>query len=292
MHARELVELAALVSAHGPLLIDNQQPLPPGCIEQYWVVSKSRLDRWARSLKQLSTAAAGAKDRLSIRGVCEEVLTGEVLTRVWTAVLTARDRQRGTELSEPVARSVYLGHLEARHRVLTLLVSGPGIDAEEAVKLNRLRRRSERWTDLLIGRLGTEYDLSELAIDPDRAREFADDLSHQSRQRGGRFAWPLVMASLRAAFQKGLTPASPNPDLNERIAASILACFQGELFDSTGLFHSPWLARLTRVASDTQGMIDELLCLDGGPYHVPGGSPGDDRGFSDRLRRFRKHEGD
>jgi hypothetical protein len=246
------------------------------------VASKSRLDRWNRALKQLAVNAAcgGAADRLLVRGVCEEILTGEVLTRVWSAVLSAYDRRRGTGIAEPIARSVLLGHLEARHRVLTLLVSGPGIDAEEAVKLNRLRRRSERWIDLLVGRLAQQFAVSEFAIDPDRARQFAEELRRHGRQEGGRLAWSLIEASLRAAFRQGLLAASPNADLNAAIAASILSCFPAEVFDGTGLFPSAWLIRLTRITSDTQGLIADLLSLDEGTPPDP--TVGDKKG---RCRR-------
>ena len=58
MHARELVELAALVSTHGPALVNSQQPIPAGSIEQYWTASKIRLDSWAWSLKSFADAAA------------------------------------------------------------------------------------------------------------------------------------------------------------------------------------------------------------------------------------------
>ncbi len=283
MHARELVELAALLAAHGPLLIGPDGSLPSRGIQQYWVASKSRLDRWNWTLKQLAVKAVGCgggADRSLVRGVCEEILTGEVLTRVWSAVLAAYDRRRGTDVAEPIAQSVLLGHLEARHRVLTLLVSGPGIDAEEAVKLNRLRRRSERWIDLLVGRLAQQFAVSEFAVDPDRARQFAEDLHRQSRHEGDRRAWSLIEASLRAAFRQGLVAVSPNADLNAAIAAAILSCFPADLFDGTGLFPSAWLIRLTRITSDTQGMIADLLSLDGGA--MPDPTVGQDR------RRFRK----
>lgn len=268
MHARELIELAAIVSAHGPVLIRGTQQLSPSGIDEYWTASKCRIDRWSRSLKTF-TAQAKASDARQlqaqwpqVRGVLEEILTGEVLTRVWTAVLCAWDRSRGSDLAEPVARSVMIGHLEARHRVLTLLVNGPGIDAEQAVKLNYLRRRSERWTDLLVGYLSGLYDIGEFAIDPRRAADFAEDLQYRCNLKGGRHAWPLVLASLRAAFRQGLEPQSPNADLNARIAASILACFQPELFDSCGIFRSLWLLRLTNAANDAQGMLDDLLASD------------------------------
>ena len=57
MHARELIELAALVSAHGPVLVRSDQRIPAGGIEQYWTNSKVRLDRWMRSLKEFSRQA-------------------------------------------------------------------------------------------------------------------------------------------------------------------------------------------------------------------------------------------
>ena len=194
-----------------------------------------------------------------MRGTLEEILAGEVLTRVWTAVLCLYDRQHGGYEFESLARSIMIGHLEARHRVLMLLVRGPGISAESAVKLNHLRRRAERWSDLLVGYLIRYGDVAEFAIDADRAVEFSQDLEFQTDQEGGRQAWPLLQASIRTAFQRGLAPVSPHEDLNAQIAAAILSCFPGDLFDSTGLFRSLWLHRMSNVTSDVQGMIETLV---------------------------------
>ena len=110
MHARELVELSALVAAHGPLLIGQEASLPPHGIEQYWVASKSRLDRWNRTLKGLTVKALGcrgAADRLLVRGVCEEILTGEVLTRVWSAVLGGLRSPAGERTSPSRSPAAY-----------------------------------------------------------------------------------------------------------------------------------------------------------------------------------------
>lgn len=265
MHARELVELAAILSAQGPVLVRNSRRLPSGGLQQYWTASKCRLDRWARSLKSFTSDAwhgdptAVRVQWPFVRSVLEEILTGEVLTRVWTAVLCLCDRQQGTQEAETIGRSIMIGHLEARHRVLMLLVRGPGIDSEAAVKLNHLRRRAERWTDLLVGYLAGLGDVGEFAIDQDRARDFSQDLNEQGKLPGGQQAWPLILASLRAGFRQGLAPASPNEDLNATIASAILSCLNPDLFDSTGLFRSLWLARLSSVASDVEGMIDSLL---------------------------------
>ena len=276
MHARELVELAAILSAQGPVLVRSRAgysrsgsacgwQLSSHGAQQYWTASKCRLDRWGRNLRSFAAdatqldAAAVRMQWPMIRGVLEEILTGEVLTRVWTAVLCLYDRQQGGKEFESLARSIMVGHLEARHRVLMLIVRGPGISAEGAVKLNHLRRRAERWTDLLVGYLARYGDVAEFAIDVERAVEFSRDLEFQADQVGGRQAWPLLQASLRAAFQRGLAPVSPNEDLNAQIASAILSCFPSDLFDSTGLFRSLWLHRMSNVTSDVQGMIDSLV---------------------------------
>jgi hypothetical protein len=264
MHARELIELAALASAHGPVLVRSDQPISTSGIEQYWTNSKVRLDRWTHSLKEFTRPSdAGVRRREQIwpeaRGVVEEILSGEILTRVWAAVLSAYDRTRGTDEAEPIARSVMIGHSEARHRVLSLLSNASGIDPRTAVKLNRLRRHCERWTDLLVGRLAEIQDISDFAVDPKRAMDFAEDALGRRGFEASRLAWPLLLASLRKAFQRELGPVSPNADLNARIAAGVLACFPTEVFDSTGLLRSLWLMRMTTITDDAVSMIEGLL---------------------------------
>ncbi len=257
--------MAAIVSSQGSLLIDGVQRLSPSAVQQYWTDSKYRLDRWAHSLKSFANdpAAGDAEARRAVwplvRGVLEEILVSEMLTRVWTAVLCGCDRRRGSLETEPIARSVLIGHLEARHRVLTFLVRGPNVDLAAVVRLNQLRRRVERWTDVLLGRLAGECDFGEFAFDAERAGDFGRDLQFQSRRPGGRHVWAMTLVSLRTAFCRCLAPVSPNGDLNSRIAASVLACFPAEVFDSTGQFRSVWLQRLCNTASDAQGMIAELL---------------------------------
>ena len=267
MHARDSLEVAALVVLHGPALISSQTRISPTAIEQYWTASKSRLDRWAGALKSFgsSEASDGRSDDERwnhLRPVLEEILIAEILTRVWTALLSAHDRRHQLSNTEPIGRSVMLGHLEARQRVLGLLVSSVEVNTRHGLVVERLRRQAERWTDLLLGHLLTLEDVGEFAIDADRAREFSEDLRHQARQGNAQSGWALTLVSLRGAFRQGLSGGSPNPDLNSRIASSVLACFPSELFDSTGVFQSLWLLRLTSYANDAQGMIQELLCSD------------------------------
>jgi hypothetical protein len=249
------------------VFIRGTDPLTQRHVEQYWVASRSRHDRWQQAMKSYSRCSASdaLQQWRDIRSTIEEILASELLTRTWAAVACAYDRAHGTDALVPLVKSVLIGHLEARNRALHIMLRGHGFVVEEGVVLNRLRRQTERWTDMLLGYLGPDADISEFAFDIERARDFAVDVRQEHADPSATQAWRLAFASLRAAFQSGLSDVSPNADLNQRIAGSILACFRRELFDAHGLFKSHWLLRLSQVADDTQVLLDDLLCLEGAP---------------------------
>jgi hypothetical protein len=265
MHPRELVEIAGLIAWNGPLFIASAPSPSSAQLEQYWSASRFRSENWSRTLKAHSALddSPEAFDKwVDLRATLDEIFVSEVLTRVWTAVVVARDRLLGSDSAAPIARNVLASHLEARNRALMLLLHPRGFSTQQAVAVNRLRRRADRWGDVLVGGLLHAADLREFAADPERADDFSLDLAQQRSVSGGRHAWRLTLVSLRNAFQSGLSPLTANPDANARIAAAILGCFQEELFDSTGLFRSLWMLRLSATACDAQGMIRQLLAPD------------------------------
>ena len=264
MHASELVELAAAVSTQGPALIRGDGAPSAAAIEQYWTGSKCRLDRWSRALRRFTAEAEGAGPQWRqarwpmMRSIFEEILTGEILTRVFAAVMCGYDRRHGSDMAGPAVQSVFIGHLEARHRVLTIILHGPGINAKQAMLLNQLRRRAERWCDMLVGYMADYVEIDKFAIDAERALEFSEDLRHQGNATGGAGAWALVCASLKKSFGQGLCGLSANADLNDKIAKSVLACFPADQFDSIGTLQTLWMVRLTNTFADAQNMLDDL----------------------------------
>jgi hypothetical protein len=280
MHVRDLVEVAAVVALNGPLIIRGAASFSPARLDQYWATSKCRVESWHRALKCAAPNLAECYDeefdnRIQLRATLDEIFVGEMLTRVWSAVLVGHDRLQHCSVDGPIARNVLVSHVEARHRALSLLLDADGFSPRQALAIDRTRRRAERWTDVLIGGLLGACDVSEFAVQAERAVDFADDLSRRRAEAGGCQSWRLTLVSLRAAFGRELCPVAANPEANARITASILGCFPDELFDSTGLLQPVWMMRLAAVASDAQGMIDDLL---GGEPSPPARRPALPRG--------------
>ncbi len=273
MHVRELVELGALIAANGRSFVHDSDLLTRRHLEQYWLASRCRHDRWFQAM--LAYERAAPIERLEqwpfVQGVIEEVLASELLTRTWAAVAVSFDQLQETNEFEPIVRSVLVGHLEARNRVLHILVRGQECSVGQWTQLNRLRRQTERWTDRLLGHLAVDSEVSEFAFDAERAHEFAADLRDQVPVAAGDPTWELTFASLRATYHKSLSVPSPHAELNQRIAASILGCFRSDLFDLYGTFNEHWMLRLEHVANETQRLVDDLLQIEyaARPVYLP-----------------------
>ena len=264
MHVRDLVEVAAVVALNGPRMMRGAGSFSQPRLEQYWASSKCRFESWHRALECFTARSTAHRDEgfdnpIQLRATLDEIFVGEMLARVFSAVVVGHDRMRRASIDEPLVRSVLVSHMEARRRALALLLHPRGFSTRQALAINRTRRRAERWTDMLIGGLLAECDVREFAVEADRALDFGQDLAERRTTPRGRQSLRLVIVSLRGAFGRGLCPAAANPDANARITASILGCIPGELLDSSGLFPSLWMMRLAAAASDAEVMIDELL---------------------------------
>jgi hypothetical protein len=243
MHVRELVELAALPS-------------------------KARLDRWNRSLSSLNMTSkpAGSVEFEFVPSVVEpllhEVFASEVLTRVWTAVVTVLDSSSDQSAATSISLSVLMGHQEARCRALQWLLTGPLADSPHADAVNLVRRRCERWTDLLIANICHLGSVADYAFDVARTGEFTRDFAEERKRGVYPAAWSMTMTSLRSALRVGLARESFSRDANRQISSAVLACLGPELFTTTGMLRTAWLTRIQRITSDTEGMLSELLAID------------------------------
>ncbi len=259
LHVRQMVELAALVSAHSERLIEGPAKIPDAPLEKYWQHSRTRLQGWMlclnEHLMQLPQLDVSEHHTLWKRTepVIEEILIGEVLTRVWATVLTAADRQRRICHAEPLGRSAMVGHLEARHRALSLILNGSHVPKNELAKTDRLRRRTERWTDLLLGHLVKRYGVGEFAFDERRALDFGEDQLSESAGGTANAAWEFILTGLRLAFPPTQTVEPHDLKTHDGIMNSIVACFPTDAFQSSGPLKSDLSARISRSSLHPEG---------------------------------------
>ncbi len=264
MQAFQLVELSALIAANAGDFVRDQGRVSDARIGQYWLASRTRFDRWAKTLRGFVPETTPPVQRpsaawQSIETTLEEIFTGELLTRIWAAVACEHDRRQGYMSVSPIVRSVVLGHMESRNLALNAMFRAQDRYPKSVDAMNRLRHRSERWTDMLLAYMLPDCPVDEIAFDKKRCRDFADDLREEFQGAQAEQAWRLMTASLRAAFGAVVCPYSPNADLNGQIGASVAACFRPDTFDSTDLFSSFWMERLNNLTEDAQAMIEELL---------------------------------
>jgi hypothetical protein len=269
MHATQLVELAVFLATDAPAFTLADAPFSTTSLHQYWTASKHRHDIWARAFRSPraentddDAVSDPAPQQPSLRGVVEEILLSEVLTRVWTATAALHDAHHDHDAVLPIARSIFLGHQEARRDALRAILDGQGLEPREVRRLNVLRQKCERWTDLLLAHAGYEDDQAGVAFDLQRVADFGDQLVHDACTGVSETAISLTKSSLRIALRRGVLPHAVNPALNRQIAGGILACLPGHVIDSTGEFQSLWQIRIEHTAVDTLELVDELLALD------------------------------
>ena len=258
MQSPDLLQLAALVALHGQELAENAATISDTSLQRYWTSAKCRLDRWGRHLRSVAREDVCSQQTPRLVPLMEEIVTSEVLTRVWTAVVHAAADDKGRENSLSVVDSIKSGHCEARHRALGLVATDK-VRRRDANHIARLHRRVSRWTDLLIAHLQQTHEVSQFAMDQKRCLDFADDLHYQNDRPGSENTGPLTIASMRTAICRRLYPQSPNADLNYQIGASVVACCETDSWQGSDLFDSLWAIRLLNNASHCETLVDFFL---------------------------------
>jgi hypothetical protein len=268
MHTRELIELAGLIATRGEILTAHANYLQADGTAAYWSAAQCRSARWSHALKQHSLRVCSSASQqagglwTSIRPTLEEILSSDVLCRVFAAICCGHEKRHGGNELTPIVRVVMSGQIETRMRAMNLLVYGHGLRTEDSVRLNRLRKQTERWVDLLLSLLADQFDVADFSFREERLREFT---AQWRPGKIGQAQRSLTLASLRIAYQYSLSHVVANADLNRKLASGVLGCLNSDAFDSTGLMKSMWLENMSRTADDAQGMLNDLFADDPPP---------------------------
>lgn len=161
---QEIVEVAALLALDGDRSPESSRVSARGVHDAL---------RLSRMQTRLWLAAAGSSNSTTTRGqralceLIEEVLISEPRVRILAALLA---RGEGARSPGGVSRRLLLDHAEAKRVVLTELLDG-SLPMGAFVRINTLRRRMERWTDLLLGVAGAGIDAEAFGFDEQRVDE-------------------------------------------------------------------------------------------------------------------------
>jgi hypothetical protein len=251
MHSIELARIATLISAQGPAVSIVRPKISSGPMNQYWVAARQRTELWNHGLGRLNELEEFGRPMMIAQWwedhtpMIEEILISEILTRVMAATGATLDADVTDRDIEPVTESVFVSHLESRNRVLRILLFGRGRSVDQALRLNRLRRGVERWTDYLLGPLiQVRPEAVAYAIDPVRARTFADESSWGYDEGLGDTIGRLTTSAIAISLASLCDPRPALPQANRHVGDSVLACLRPELFDSLGIPHSAQTQRI------------------------------------------------
>jgi hypothetical protein len=257
-----MAEIGGWLSICSQVFTRGGQPVCATAGMRYWAASKCRLQRWQAALKVFEQDFANPCEMHdpwhAVEIVVQEILVSDVLTRVWTALLIQHDRVTEHHEMQSIGHSVYIGHLEARNRALRLLLHNRPHNQSAFDRLDELRRRMERWTDLLLSRISDLDVAIQFGFDEHRIRDFAADRHLENHERRDQVE-KLLLASLASSLKRGVGEWSANPDLNREIAAGVLACFPADRFDSWGLPRTIMLMQMEQAHSDTHEMVSNLI---------------------------------
>lgn len=211
MKLRRLAEISALLARHGESVIESGQPVPDQVLQPYLLHSRELLCRWREASRQpLAPTDASITDVTERETLLSEVLVSELFTRIWVAVLAASDTACGIIHAEPIGRHVLVGVLDVRAHILRELLDEAAPPLGTLMRVNRLRRRIDGWSNLLIGSLAVRYDVLEFAVEPERALEFRDQhLDDPHNQESA--TWALVSAGIQKSLPNLQVPPERQP---------------------------------------------------------------------------------
>ena len=237
------LDAAVILSAHGPHLIETLIPPAPDVLQRFWSVSRGRSRHWQKQLELWTDPANPEPDWSTTEKTLVALFSSELLTRLACTLLAASDARRGRHDCGAIAQNVFLGHLECRKQALSLLLNERRLQPAQLTWIDQLRRRVERWTDVLLGHLVVRYGLASYTIDPARSRDFGIEQLRMVTSPRAAQLWEVYRISLCSSF----TDYQIVSELDSQFRQSLVECLWGwippALFNEAGVLESPWVSR-------------------------------------------------
>ena len=252
---KSLAEVAWLVSQVGRRMIETQTEPSSAALRDFWQHTRQLQRDWDEFLDD--DPFGTPTDTTRFEDMAAQLLTTELLARVWATILGGIDQRTGRRDLTRIATNAVSGLLQVRHRMLAQLLNPSAPAGPWAANLDRLRRRCDRWTDLLIGNICGRDDFFQFAFDPDRARDFAEESREQDPN-----SHPvelLIAAGVRLSFLGRLPEvALPSPAF-EGIIQSILGSIPEQAFHRDGSLRSQLLPSQDLAGANATDAAEDVL---------------------------------
>lgn len=258
MHAIDLVKLASTFVQLALPMAELRLAPRHSSAQDLWLTSRYRQENWLYSLARHRDAIVQPNTSRRIQlwreimPIIQEVLLAEPLTRL--IAYSANLWSSGGLESDlaPLANSSLAAHIEARNRCLHLIVFGQGLAVDNAVKVNRLRRNLECFTDQLLARLPPLDNPGLYAFEPYTMCRQQVAIRSLERQNN----WENLLSQVHCEqtwqlLQRDLEGSAANARLNSQLSRHTLGLFPTGCFDSLGVPHSASSLRRRHPTSDS-----------------------------------------
>lgn len=229
----DIAEAAGVIAIHASQISAGPVPLDGDRLYDYMTLSRQRLRLWIDAVEQFRRDPTDTGQLITLS---HEVLVSEVLNRVAAAVLVASDAHRRIQHATPFARRAHLDLLQARQAVLSLVVDQV-LPLGAALRINQLRRRTERWADFLVSSIRPFDAVAEFAVDEARCSEFRST-SPGVWNSGAR---AITLAALRHAMPDEAIPCAERARLQMTILKRVFSFLPTSAFHDDGRLRSPRL---------------------------------------------------
>lgn len=170
-----LADLAWLGGLAGQTLGAGPLNCRGAVVKSMWQHSRRCLQTWTARLSELSAAVDAAPSDLTERveqefvPLANEFFVVELGVRVWSALLAGNDDDARDSDLRIVLGNNFRRWTQVRTQILSLMLSAPSSCHSTLSVVDQLRRRCERWSDLLICEMGASQWTIPLLFDPERA---------------------------------------------------------------------------------------------------------------------------
>ncbi len=264
MHARWLVDVAALLAYHVPAMAEQAKPLSRDAINRYWIASRQRIDQWNKTLHEyrecLDETGASYRSLIwrQLQSTMEEVFLSDVLVRTMCAVTKYLEAKTIDLDSYAIAASVFAGQEDSRNRCLHLMTTGVGQPLEISIRLNRVRQSMETWSDNLVSMIDEPTSVSTFSFTKAPIDLAEQDDPLRTRQR--KLRWQFMISGCQQWISQNCTSISANPEQNESIHRAAFSLLQPDWMDLLD-YDSVNIVSSERLVTRLQNML-ESACSD------------------------------